>query len=85
MVQGINLVTLLWTDGERHLPCDYRLYAKGQDDLTKNDHFRQVLQTAQQRDFTPQCALFGSWCSSLDTLKLVRDLGWRWAAAATLW
>ncbi len=22
IVQGINLVTILWTDGERHIPCD---------------------------------------------------------------
>jgi hypothetical protein len=78
VVQGINLVTLLWTDGERHIPCDYRLAAKGQDGLTKNDHFRHMLQTAQQRGFTPECVLFDSWYSSLANLKLVRDLEWRW-------
>ncbi len=22
LVQGINLVSLLWTDGDRHIPCD---------------------------------------------------------------
>jgi hypothetical protein len=78
VVQGINLVTLLWTDGERHIPCDYRLAAKGMDGLTKNDHFRQMLQRAQQRGFTPACVFFDSWYSSLENLKLVRDLGWRW-------
>jgi hypothetical protein len=26
VVQGINLITLLWTDGDSHLPCDYRIY-----------------------------------------------------------
>ncbi len=82
VVQGINLVTLLWTDGERHIPCDYRLYAKEQDGLTKNDHFRHMLQTAQQREFCSQCVLFDSWhpegSRSLDNLKLVRNLGWRW-------
>jgi hypothetical protein len=36
-VQGINLVTLLWTDGERPIPCDDRLSAKGVDGLTKGD------------------------------------------------
>ncbi len=25
VVRGINLLSLLWTDGERYLPCDYRL------------------------------------------------------------
>jgi hypothetical protein len=78
VVQGINLVTLLWTDGERHIPCDYRLAAKGVDGLTKNDHFRHLMQTAHQRGFTPECVLFDSWYSSLANLKLVRDLGWRW-------
>ena len=28
VVKGISLVTLLWTDGDRHLPYDYRLYDK---------------------------------------------------------
>ena len=74
VVQGINLVTLLWTDGERHIPCDYPLYAKAHDGLTKNDHFRQMLQIAHQRGFAPQCILFDSWYASLDNLKLVRNL-----------
>jgi putative transposase len=78
VVQGINLVTLLWTDGERHIPCDYRLAAKGIDGLTKNDHFRHMLQTAHQRGFAPACVLFDSWYGSLANLKLVRDLEWRW-------
>ena len=25
VVEGINLITLLWTDGDRHIPVDYRL------------------------------------------------------------
>jgi len=25
VVSGINLITLLWTDGERYLPVDYRI------------------------------------------------------------
>ncbi|MEO6807935.1 MAG: hypothetical protein ABI353_02350 [Isosphaeraceae bacterium] len=29
-VLGINLITLLWTDGDRKIPCDYRI-----DDQTK--------------------------------------------------
>jgi hypothetical protein len=26
VVKGINLLTLLWTDGDKHVPCDHRLY-----------------------------------------------------------
>ena len=35
VVNGINLDTLLWTDGDRHIPCDYRIYDKAKDGLTK--------------------------------------------------
>src|SRR5215216_7342558 len=45
VVRGINLLTLLWTDGERLIPVDYRLYDKARDGLTKNDHFRALLAT----------------------------------------
>ena len=37
VVQGINLTSLLWSDGDKHIPCDYRLYEKGIDGATKND------------------------------------------------
>lgn len=77
VVRGIGLVTLLWTDGDRHLPCDYRLYDKT-DGRTKNDHFRDLLQVAKDRHFEPECVLFDSWYSSLENLKFLRSLGWRW-------
>src|SRR4030042_1342708 len=78
VVQGINLITLLWTEGESHIPCDYRLYDKATDGETKNDHFRQMLQTAHDRGFQPQCVAFDSWYSSLDNPQTIRGFGWRW-------
>jgi hypothetical protein len=78
VVNGINLMTLLWTEGESYLPCDYRLYDKEQDGLSKNDHFRAMLQLAEARGFAPECVLFDSWYSSLDNLKFIRDCGWMW-------
>ena len=78
VVMGINLVTLLWTDGERYIPIDYRIYNKGQDGLTKNDHFREMLQTAYERGFRPECVCFDSWYASLKNLKLVTRLFGRW-------
>jgi putative transposase len=48
-MRGINLLTLLWTDGERYIPCDYRLYDKATDGLSKNDHFRALVQVAHDR------------------------------------
>src|SRR5206468_7657355 len=46
VVSGINLITLLWSEGDRHIPCDYRIFDKVKDDLTKNDHFQAMLKTA---------------------------------------
>ncbi len=35
-VHGINLITALWTDGNRKVPVDYRLYSKA-DGLSRHD------------------------------------------------
>ncbi len=78
VVQGINLLTLLWTDGEALIPCDYRLYEKTVDKLSKNDHFRTMLATAAARGFAPACIIFDSWYASLANLKAIRGHGWRW-------
>ena len=78
VVEGINLITLLWTDGDRHMPVDYRLYDKTGDALTKNDHFRALLETAHGRGFMPECVVFDSGYSRLENLKRVRDFGWVW-------
>ncbi|NJL56888.1 transposase [bacterium] len=77
VVQGINLISLVWTDGDLCMPCDYRIYDKA-DGLTKNDHFRTMLSIAKQREFKPSMVIFDSWYSSLENLKLVRDMGWTW-------
>ncbi len=78
VVQGINLVTLLWSDGHACIPCDYRLFDKPTDGATKNDHFRAMLTTAHARGFAPRLVAFDSWYSSLANLKLIRSYGWRW-------
>lgn len=91
-VKGINLLTLLWggppeekedvSSGkeeektEAHLPCDFRLYNKDEDGLTKNDHFRQMLDTASNRDFAPEYVVFDSWYSGLRNLKKIRSHQW---------
>jgi len=76
VVEGINLVTLVWTDGDRIVPCDYRIYHKAGDGLTKNDHFAAMMAAARGRGFRPTCVLFDGWYSSLENLKLIRGFGW---------
>jgi hypothetical protein len=84
VVKGINLITLLWTNGENLIPCDFRVYDKplGEDGpfggRGKNEHFRQMLIKAKERGFNPRYVLFDSWYSGLDNIKLVRKLGWHW-------
>ena len=75
VVKGISLTTLMWTDGDRHVPCDYRIYEKQADGKTKNDHCRDMLTAAAHRGFEPRCVAFDSWFSSLANLKHIRDLG----------
>jgi len=76
VVRGINLITMVWTDGDRTLPVDYRVYDKPVDGLTKNDHFRAMIEAARRRGFRPRAVLFDSWYSGLENLKAVRDCGW---------
>lgn len=78
VVSGINLLTLLWTDGERLIPVDYRIYEKVTDGKTRNEHFRDLLDQAYAREFEPECVLFDAWYASLENLKAVRAYGWSW-------
>lgn len=78
VVRGINLVTLLWSEGERVVPCDYRFYDKPNDGATKNEHFREMVVQAKERGLKPEVVAFDSWYSGLDNLKAVRKQGWRW-------
>ena len=78
VVKGINIVTLLWSDGDAHIPCDYRIYNKTEDGKTKNDHFSDMLLKAEIHGFEPKCVLFDSWYAGLKNLKTIRDFGWFW-------
>lgn len=77
VVRGICLVSLLWTDGDRHVPCDFRAYHKATDGLTKNAHFRAMLRTAKERGMEPEMVCFDAWYASVDNLIEVRRLNWK--------
>src|SRR5262249_44121112 len=76
-VQGIDLVSLVWTDGDRIVPCDYRAYHDA-NAAPKNGHFRSMTEAAHARGFRPACVLFDCWYASLENLKHLRAKGWRW-------
>jgi putative transposase len=75
VVLGINLISLLWTDGAALIPIDFRVYDKPIGGKNKNQHFRDMLAAAQGRGFQADYVLFDSWYSALDNLKLVRSYG----------
>ena len=50
-VKGIGLITLVWTDGKIVFPIDFRIYNIEEDNKTKNDHFRDMLDKAEERGF----------------------------------
>ncbi len=77
VVQGINLVTALWSDNTCSYPCDYRVYSKSLDSKTKHDHFREMLKVAQERGFQPRCVLFDTWFASRENLKYIDRMGWK--------
>jgi len=45
---------LLWTDGARCVPIDYRVFDKDRNGKTKNDCFAEMLLAAFERGFNPQ-------------------------------
>jgi putative transposase len=81
LVNGIAVVTLLWTEGEQIVPVDYRVYDPTRDGKTKNDHVQEMLQFAEKRGFSPQYVLLDSWYASIENLKAITRRQWKWIAA----
>jgi len=55
-VDGIGVVSLLWNkNGEpnqaEHIPIDFRVYDRERDGKTKNQHCRNMLESASRRGF----------------------------------
>ena len=78
VVWGINLISMVWSDGQAGIPCDFRVYDKPIGGHNKNEHFRAMLARAQARGFQPECVMFDSWYASLDNLKRIRSYDWSW-------
>jgi hypothetical protein len=77
VVKGIGLITLVWTDGTSTFPIDYRIYDKDGNELSKNDHFQDMVKTASGRGFQPSFVMFNEY-TGIDNLKCVSQLGWNW-------
>lgn len=79
IVRGIGMLNMLWVDESNDVcPVDFRIYEPKEDGKTKNDHFRQLLKLAKEREVKPEAVIADCWYSSLNNLKYIRDLGWHW-------
>jgi hypothetical protein len=79
IIKGIGVLNFLWhADGEEVIPMDYRIYQPPEDGKTKNDHFREMLILSHKRGIKPEAIVADSWYSSLNNVKLIRDIGWIW-------
>ena len=76
LIKGIDLVNLLWTDGSKFIPVDYRIYQKNIDDKDKNDLFLEMLKRALDRGFSPRYVLMDSWYGSVKNLKFIGKREW---------
>ena len=81
VVQGIDIVNHVWSDGDKYVPIDFRVYDPSCDGKTKNDHAREMIHTAEKRDFKPLYVLMDAWYTSVDNLKAIARKGWRWIGA----
>lgn len=75
VVKGINLQSLIWTDGDSIIPTDARIYGE-EEGKTKNDLFKEMLKSAFERGFTVDCICFDSWYASLENLKFLGEQTW---------
>jgi hypothetical protein len=71
--QGLNLITLSYTDLAGHsYPVNFRIYDK-REGKTKNDYFREMVLEVQQWGLKPAWVTGDSWYSSLENLKFLRN------------
>lgn len=77
VTRGISLVNLLVTNENDCIPVDYRIYEGKKKGTNKNDHAIAMLTVAKKRGFEPDYVMADSWYSSLQNMKAVVKLGWK--------
>jgi len=71
VIKGIGMLNFLWVDQEDEVcPMDVRIYEPKEDGKTKNDHFREMLQLAKERQVKPEAVIADSWYSLWITLSV---------------
>ena len=74
-VQGINLVTMYYTDPEgNHYPVNYRVVDKSEN-KTKNDYFLEMLTELLAWGLKPAMVTGDSWYACAKNLKAIKNYG----------
>lgn len=77
VTRGISLVNLLATHDGDCIPVNYRVYEGKKDEKNKNEHFIDMLNSSKERGFKPDFVMADSWYSSLENMKAIVKLGWK--------
>ncbi|MFL6212517.1 MAG: transposase [Blastocatellia bacterium] len=78
IIQGMQVVLLIWTDGKRKIPVSMRLWQKG--GKSKVELAQEMLSEAAVWGICPNYVLFDSWYTSRRILNLLSELGWKYVA-----
>lgn len=74
VVRGLNVVALIWTDGQRRVPIGIKIWRKGKQ--SKVVLAAQLLRWAHRLGLQPDYVIMDSWYSAKRLLKQVRAYGW---------
>lgn len=74
VVFGMNVVLLIWTDGNRRVPIGLRVWRKG--GRSKVKLAGELLREARKNGLTPAFVLFDSWYAATELLNLIAQFGW---------
>jgi hypothetical protein len=69
-----NYITLHWTDGEKIILIDSRIYIKGSKHI--GDHVLEMLDEARESGLEPKLLILHSLYTSVSCLKTLKKKGW---------
>jgi hypothetical protein len=72
-VLGMNVVLLIWTDGNKKVPVGLRVWQKG--GKSKVKLAKELLIKAKSNGISPAFVLFDSWYSANELLNLIDSFG----------
>jgi putative transposase len=78
IVQGMQVVLLVWTDGEIKVPVGMRLWQKG--GKSKVALAEELLREARAHGIAPNYVLFDSWYAAAALLNALEEFGWKYVA-----